>query len=149
MRTTCLVQYLRWVFATQERKERKEQVNLWNPSECRDRVCLDDPRDCLRDCPGRGGLFLVSFFPLVVTTQLKVGFDISRTNADSDSLESTSRCISPKKIVETNQLIDRNLNMILTRQRCGQRSSMVAGSKRRVLAFRCQYESAMYVWERI
>jgi len=38
--------------------------------------------------------------------------------------------------VETNQLIDSNSNVILTRQTCGHCSSRVAGSKHRALAFR-------------
>ena len=36
-------------------------------------------------------------------------------------------------VVETKQIVDSNVNMILTRQTCGQRSSMFAGSKRRAL----------------
>jgi len=37
--------------------------------------------------------------------------------------------------VETNKVVRSNTNVILTRQTCGQRSSRVAGSKRRALAF--------------
>jgi len=37
--------------------------------------------------------------------------------------------------VEPNQLFGSNVNVILTRQTCGQSSSMSAGSKRRVLVF--------------
>ena len=37
--------------------------------------------------------------------------------------------------VETNEVVRSNSNVILTRQTCGQRSSRVAGSKRRALAF--------------
>jgi len=37
--------------------------------------------------------------------------------------------------VEPNQLFGSNVNMILTRQTCGQSSSMSAGSKRRALVF--------------
>jgi len=39
------------------------------------------------------------------------------------------------RFVETNQLFGSNPNVILTRQTCGHRSSRVAGSKRRALAF--------------
>ena len=38
-------------------------------------------------------------------------------------------------VVKTNKMVRSNSNVILTRQTCGKRSSMVAGSKRRVLAF--------------
>jgi len=38
-------------------------------------------------------------------------------------------------LVETNRLVGSNRHVILTRQTCGQRSSRVAGSKRRALAF--------------
>jgi len=38
-------------------------------------------------------------------------------------------------VVETKPFVGSNVNMILTRQTCGQRSSMSAGSKRRALAF--------------
>jgi len=37
--------------------------------------------------------------------------------------------------VEPNQLFGRNLNVILTRQTCGESSNISAGSKRRALAF--------------
>jgi len=37
--------------------------------------------------------------------------------------------------VETNEVVRSNSNVILTRQTCGQRSSRVAGSKHRALAF--------------
>ena len=37
--------------------------------------------------------------------------------------------------VETNKVVRSNTNVIMTRQTCGQRSSRVAGSKRRALAF--------------
>ena len=39
-------------------------------------------------------------------------------------------------VVETKQFVSSNPNVILTRQICGQRLSMTAGSKRRALAFR-------------
>jgi len=38
-------------------------------------------------------------------------------------------------VVETEEFVGSNVNVILTRQICGQRSSMSVGSKRRALAF--------------
>jgi len=38
-------------------------------------------------------------------------------------------------LVETRKLVGSNPNVILTRQTCGQRSGMAAGSKRRAIAF--------------
>jgi len=38
-------------------------------------------------------------------------------------------------IVETKRFVGSNVNVILTRQTCGQRSSRAAGGKRRALAF--------------
>ena len=38
-------------------------------------------------------------------------------------------------VVETKQIVSSDLNVILTRQTCGQRSGMAAASKRRALAF--------------
>jgi len=42
--------------------------------------------------------------------------------------------------VETNQLFGSNSNVILTRQTCGQRSGMAAGSKRQAFSFNFPYE---------
>jgi len=50
-------------------------------------------------------------------------------------------------LVETNHLVGSNSNVILTRQTCGQRSSMAAGSKRRALAFYLSVQS-WYVIQR-
>ena len=57
-------------------------------------------------------------------------------------------------VVETKRFVSRNLNVILTQQTCGQRSSMVAGSKRRALgnyftsefAICSKYQSAEESW---
>ena len=61
---------------------------------------------------------------------LKVGLGISQTNTDSqwNLVYKVFR-----RVVETKRFVSSNLNVILTRQTCGQRSSMSAGSKRRAL----------------
>ena len=71
--------------------------------------------------------------PLHTTTQtlkLKVGLVIFRTNADSqwNPLYNTFHRFL---IVETKRFVGSTINVILTRQTCGQRSSGAAESKRR------------------
>jgi len=56
------------------------------------------------------------------------------SNERAFSVESSLQGISSFVLVKTKELVDSNVNVILTRQICGQRSSMSAGSKRRALA---------------
>ena len=71
--------------------------------------------------------FLVLYWGIV-----KVGLGISRTNADSQwNPVSLQRISSKFLVVETKRFVGSFLNVILTRQSCGQRSSRSAESKRR------------------
>jgi len=60
---------------------------------------------------------------------LKVGLGISRTNADSQ----WNPVYNAFFVVETKRFVGSSVNVILTRQTCGQRSSRAAESKRRAL----------------
>jgi len=50
-------------------------------------------------------------------------------------------------VVETKQFVGSNVNVILTRQTCGQRSSMAAGGKFRALAFYFLIQNWYVFWE--
>ena len=63
---------------------------------------------------------------------IQVGLGISRTNADSEWNSVTTLFIEIF-VVETKGFVGSFVNMILTRQTCGQRSSGAAESKRRAL----------------
>jgi len=64
---------------------------------------------------------------------IKAGFCLTRTYVFS-GIQFTKHFIE-FVFVETNQIVSRNSNVILTRQTCGQRSGMTAGVRHRVLAF--------------
>jgi len=69
-------------------------------------------------------------------THIKAGLGFVQTNVRIAGIQFTKHFIE-FVLVETNQLFGSTLNVIhhLTRQTCGHRSSRVAGSKRRALAF--------------
>jgi len=60
---------------------------------------------------------------------MKVGLSISRMNADSQ-WNPVYKAFLRIVVVETKRFVSSNVDVILTRQTCGQRSSMSAGSKR-------------------
>jgi len=63
---------------------------------------------------------------------LKMGLGVSRTTADSQWNPFTRHFIE-FNVVQTKQFVGSNVNVILTRQTCGQRSSRAAVSKRQAL----------------
>ena len=66
--------------------------------------------------------------------QLKAGLGCVQTNVRIQWNPLTKHFID-FIFVETNEVVRRNSNVIVTPQACGQRSSRVAGSERRALAF--------------
>ena len=76
---------------------------------------------------------------------LMMGLGISRTNADSQWNPVYKYCIE-FVVVETKRFVSSNVNVILTRQTCSQRSSMSAESKRRALE-NCFYERICHMFQ--
>jgi len=71
-----------------------------------------------------------------------VGLGISRTNADSQ-WNPVYNAFHRIFVVETKRFVGSTVDVILTGQTCGQRSSKAAESKRRVLGNYCPGEFAM------
>jgi len=80
------------------------------------------------------GQFLTNYRLFWVT---KVGLGISRKNANSlwNPVYNTQGISLNSLLWKQNNFFSSNVNVILTLQTCGQRSSMSVGSKRRALAF--------------
>ena len=69
---------------------------------------------------------------LLLFNDVKVGLGISRTNADSQ-WNPVYNAFHRIMDAETKRFVSSFVNVILTRQTCGQRSSRAAESKRRAL----------------
>jgi len=65
-------------------------------------------------------------------SKVKLGLGISQTNADFNGIQFTTHFID-FFVVETKRFVGSFVNVILTRQTCGQRSSRAAESNRRAL----------------
>jgi len=76
--------------------------------------------------------------------RLKVGWAFLEQTGILSGIQFT-RHIIEFVLVETKRFVGSNVNQVLTRQTCGQRSSRAAGSKRRLLAFYICRANLLYV----
>jgi len=93
-------------------------------------------RESTRSCTAR--------VRLVHSWAVKVGLGISRANADSQ-WNPVYNAFHLFFVVETKRFVGSFVNVILTRQTCGQRSSRVVESKRRALG-NCFSERICYMF---